>query len=259
MLRTSWFRRSFTTASRRWTGYVWGRSDARESEPVKPVPDGIIEATIAHMTPTLRAMVQVQRLTGARPGELCQMRGCDLDVSGTVWTYRPRTHKTQHHGRDRIIFIGPRAQDVLRPFLSPDLQSCLFTPAQSEAERRASMQASRTTPLSCGNTPGTNRKPYPQRRASDQYQTTSYGRAIRYACDQAFPPPDGLNADEVKTWRREHRWAPNQLRHNFATEVRREHGLEAAQVLLGHSRADVTQVYAERDEGRAVAVALRVG
>lgn len=63
----------------------------------------------------------------------------------------------------------------------------------------------------------------------------------------------------LKAWRREHRWAPNQLRHAFGTEVRREHGLEASQVLLGHARADVTQVYAERDVAKAVAVANKVG
>jgi hypothetical protein len=30
-------------------------------------------------------------------------------------------------------------------------------------------------------------------------------------------------------------------------------------VLLGHSRADVTQIYAERDEQLAVAVAAKIG
>ena len=49
------------------------------------------------------------------------------------------------------------------------------------------------------------------------------------------------------------------VRHNAATELRREFGLEAAQVLLGHSKADVTQVYAERDVNRAVTVAARIG
>ena len=39
---------------------------------------------------------------------------------------------------------------------------------------------------------------------------------------------------------------PNQIRHPYATRIRREYGLEAAQVLLGHSKADVTQLYAER-------------
>ncbi len=56
-----------------------------------------------------------------------------------------------------------------------------------------------------------------------------------------------------------HRLSPNQLRHSFATKVRREHGLEAAQVLLGHAMADVTQVYAERDTEKAAAVALKIG
>jgi hypothetical protein len=32
-----------------------------------------------------------------------------------------------------------------------------------------------------------------------------------------------------------------------ATEVREKFGLEVAQVLLGHKRADVTQVYAEKN------------
>jgi len=41
--------------------------------------------------------------------------------------------------------------------------------------------------------------------------------------------------------------------------VRKEHGLEAAQVLLGHSKADTTQIYAERNDALAASVALRVG
>ena len=35
-------------------------------------------------------------------------------------------------------------------------------------------------------------------------------------------------------------WHPHQLRHTHATEVRRRFGLEAAQVALGHSQAQVT-------------------
>jgi site-specific recombinase XerC len=54
-------------------------------------------------------------------------------------------------------------------------------------------------------------------------------------------------------------WHPNQLRHLFATEVRKSHGLEAAQVLLGHSRADVTQVYAERNLALGTRIAADLG
>jgi site-specific recombinase XerC len=63
----------------------------------------------------------------------------------------------------------------------------------------------------------------------------------------------------VEAWRKAHRWHPNQLRHAFGTRVRKTHGLEAAQVLLGHSRADVTQVYAERNEQLAATVAAKIG
>ena len=45
----------------------------------------------------------------------------------------------------------------------------------------------------------------------------------------------------------------------FGTKVRKEHGLEAAQVMLGHSRADVTQVYAERNEALAATIAAKIG
>jgi site-specific recombinase XerC len=54
-------------------------------------------------------------------------------------------------------------------------------------------------------------------------------------------------------------WHPNQLRHLQGTEVRRRYGLEAAQVVLGHSKADVTQVYAERDLALAERIAREVG
>lgn len=53
-------------------------------------------------------------------------------------------------------------------------------------------------------------------------------------------------------------WSPNQLRHTVGTEIRAKYGLEAAQVLLGHSTADVTQIYAERNWKLAVEVAANL-
>ena len=68
---------------------------------------------------------------------------------------------------------------------------------------------------------------------------------------------DAKEQAEVKAWRKAHRWHPNQLRHRSPREVRKKDGLGGRQVLLGHSRADVTQVYAERNEtGRAVAAKI---
>ena len=45
------------------------------------------------------------------------MRTCDLETSGRVWSYVPASHKTEHHGIERIVFLGPQAQAVLTPFL----------------------------------------------------------------------------------------------------------------------------------------------
>ncbi len=52
-----------------------GRSAARESAPVKPVPEKHLDAVLRICPPTLAAMIQVQWLTGMRPGELVIMRG----------------------------------------------------------------------------------------------------------------------------------------------------------------------------------------
>ncbi len=55
------------------------------------------------------------------------------------------------------------------------------------------------------------------------------------------------------------RWGPNQLRHAAGTEVRREFGLEAAQTVLGHAKADTTEIYAERDSELARQVMAKIG
>jgi integrase len=54
-------------------------------------------------------------------------------------------------------------------------------------------------------------------------------------------------------------WAPNQLRHYGATQIRKQASLDAAQVLLGHSHASTTEIYAERNLEAAAAIARRIG
>jgi integrase len=110
-------------------GLQKGRSDARETEPVKPVPEAYIEAVRPHVHPSVAAMIDVQRLTGCRPGEVCKLRACDIDMTGRIWVFRPADHKTQWRGRQREIYIGPRAQEVIRPFLKTDLQGYLSRPS----------------------------------------------------------------------------------------------------------------------------------
>ena len=83
-----------------------GRSNVRESEPVKPVPDAYVDAVRPHVARQVWAMVELQRLSGMRPGEVCIMRTIDIDTSGAIWIYTPESHKTEHHGRERRIYLG---------------------------------------------------------------------------------------------------------------------------------------------------------
>jgi integrase len=246
-----------------------GKTEARETKPVTPVDDVVVEATLPHMPDVPADMVRFQRLTGCRPAEVCTLRPCDIDRAGEIWVYRPQRHKTQHHGRERTILIGPKAQDVLLRYLAREATTHCFRPCDSMAKHYAARHASRETPLSCGNRPGTNRRKKPRKTPGEQYAVDAYRRAIANACDKAFPhptlaaiPEGKLTAPqlvELRKWQHDHRWAPNQLRHAAATEVRSKFNLEAAQIILGHSQANVTQVYAERDLALGVKVAKAIG
>ncbi len=117
----------------------------------------------------------------------------------------------------------------------------------------------------------------PKRPKRERYDETSYRNAIYRACDRAFPPQGELarRPKESKAkwlarltveqrgvltrWRGDHRWHPNRLRHTAATLIRREHGIEAARVILGHSKLTTTEIYAEADQVKAAEVMARIG
>lgn len=270
-----------------------GRTSAPEPDRIKPVPPEMVEAIGPFTSRQVWALIQLQLFTGARGGELFQLRPKDIERAGVdgVWTYSPAEHKNAHREQTRTIYFGPRAQEVLEPFVeerAPD--AYMFSPAEAMAEQYARRHARRQIKLSSGNRPGSNRRASPAKQPGSHYTAASYGRAIQYACDQAFPPPERLARkrvpargrkhqatrwetdaewrsrlgperwEELKTWRREHRWHPHQLRHAAGTQIRRAFGLEAAQLVLGHSSALVTDaVYAERDLARVVEVVRVVG
>lgn len=159
------------------------------------------------------------------------------------------------------MHIGPRGQEILLRYLARDLEAYCFRPADSEAKRRAALHATRKTPLSCGNRPGSNRRRTPRKLLGDSYTTSSYRRAIARGCDKAFlhPTLDGVpvakmtvpQIAEFRRWQSDHCGAPNQLRHAAATEVRRAFGLEAAQ-----SSSVTAKIYAERMRKLRDAVAM---
>jgi integrase len=222
-------------------GLKRGRTTARETEPVAPVDDAVVDATLPHLQSILADMVRFQRLTGCRPAETCIVRPCDVDTSGDIWLYTPHRHKTEHHGRSRVIFVGPRAQDVLRPYLLRDKTSYCFSPAESREQRYREMREQRKTRVQPSQQ--RRRKQSPKRSPGKHYTKDSYNRAIGRACVAAGVAP----------------WHPNQLRHAAGTEARRLCGLEGAQLLLGHAKADTTEIYAEINTQRGIEVARMIG
>lgn len=250
-----------------------GRSDARETEPVKPVPEEWVRATLPFLRPQIAAMVELQWLTGMRPGEVTIMRSLDLDTTGPVWLYRPGSdqgthgrHKNAHRSQSRVILIGSKRQEVLRPWLRLNLTEYLFQPrearAQFDAERRSNRK-SKMTPSQAAR----RRKRRPQRQPGDHYPVSSYDNAVAKGIEKANAAracePCRKRASEYRclacrTNAVPH-WHPHQLRHAKATEIRREAGLDAARAVLGHRTPVITEVYAELDIAKAASIMERLG
>lgn len=168
-------------------GLKIGRSKAVEPEPVTTVPDAYIDAVKPFVTSPVWGMIELQRWTGMRPGEVVKLRGIDLKMFGDVWEYHVPDHKTEHHGKKRIVMIGQKGQAILQEFLTNDLTAFVFNPqhGRSEFAKRNYRSGSKSA----------------VRNGKNCYAVTGYSSSISRACQKAGVP----------------HWTPNQLRHNFAT------------------------------------------
>jgi integrase len=223
-----------------------GRSGARERPPIGPVADEVVEKTLKYLQPTVAAMVQLQRVSGMRPGEVVQVRALDIDMTDPAcWSYQPAQHKSEHHDRSRVVFLGPRAIEIIRPFLNLDISGYVFSPRRSEAERNARRRADRKTPLydSHAAHQDRKRKARSRRPLGDRYTVGTYRQAIHRGCDLAGVP----------------RWNPHQVRHTRADEIEREFGADGTKAALGHASLNATKVYLSRDLAKAAEVARRIG
>jgi integrase len=255
-----------------------GRSAAKDTTPVRPVADELVETTLPHVTPPVRAMVQLQRCTGMRPGEVVVMRGCDIDTEGPTWTYRPGSdrgpagkHKTAWRGYVRAVLIGPRDQAVLRPWLRADPQEYLFRPKEGRAAynaERRKKRKSKVTPSRALRQPNQNPKKAPR----DRYTVSTYDQAVAAGCRTAHcltcAACHRRDGEKRRDWLariaqcevlKSHYWHPNRLRHSMATDIRHEAGLDAARAVLGHRSPQITEIYAAIDMVKAAQVVQQFG
>ena len=237
-------------------GLKKGRCNAKEVPPVKPVDEKYIYAILPYTTPVIAAMIELQLLTGMRPGELVLIRPCDIDMTSEIWRYYPEKHKNQYRRIERIVSIGPRGQQILRPFLLRGQQEYCFSAIESEQYRRDKLTENRKTPLSCGNKVGTNRKEKPQRSPGKRYDSASYRKAVQKAIVAARRAIKQRGGDPDKEMPK---WTPYQMRHTAATKVRKYMGYESAGAALGHTNMSATAIYAERNQDLADDAARKLG
>jgi integrase len=215
-----------------------GRTSARESNPVEPVAIEDVEAVLPFLSEPLVGAVRFQLATACRPGEALTLKLADIDRTGEVWIYRPKSHKTAHHGKARIILIGPKAQAVIQSHIkTADPEAYVFA------------------------VPGTEGRKH--------YRRDSYKSAITRACQKAFDMPKELRKvkrtspaelkAEAEAWRKAHCWHPNQLRHTAATAIRKASTVEESKTILGHADIRTTEIYAERDLAKAAEIIKRIG
>ena len=191
-----------------------GRTAAPDPEEIQPVPLAAIHATLKHCRPITQIMVKVHLWTAMRPAEVCEMRPEEIDMYLSPWLYRPASHKTEHRGKTRKIWLGPQCQEILRPLLQSRPDGWVF--------------------------PGSGRGSH-----ADYFgpiTVSGYRQRIHRACLAAGIQP----------------WCPLQIRHTALSIIRSRYGLEAAQVVAGHSEANTTEIYAERDETLARKVATEM-
>lgn len=212
-----------------------GRTLAPDFDDVPPAPFGPLLLTFAWgMDERQQLITMIQMRTGARPDEVCRIRGSEIARNGHVkigkrevrvptmtvrsrggkrvqtvvpWAWVPGQHKTKWRGKRVVYLMGPKLQRILTPYLAKAGDGYLFPGLLTSEHQRADAHASK----------------------------------MKATCERIGVEP----------------WTPAQLRHNVLSRRDKKSNIEAASISVGHSSIAVTEIYAERDIGRAAELAAR--
>ncbi len=184
-------------------GLRYGRSAAKESEPKTSVPEADFWRITPKLSPPVRAILELLWWTGARSGEICSLRTCDIIRESEPWQYCPARHKNAHRGHKRAIFFGPKARAILREFLDEENpQKYLFSPADVVIAKREAAKVPHRSDVRRAQAAATKRKlesrrrlvktgksrPKTSRRAGDRYNRHSLANALRRSCKKHGTP-----------------------------------------------------------------------
>lgn len=86
-----------------------GRSDARESDQVKPAPDHAIETILPRVSRHVRRRFDCSYSPARGPARPSSCGPATSTRPGPCG-YRPHRHKGEHHEHEREIRVGPKAQ-----------------------------------------------------------------------------------------------------------------------------------------------------
>jgi len=217
-----------------------GKTRAYENPEREAVPDEVVQRTLPFMSPTVSAMVQIQRMTGMRPSEICKMTAGAIDKTRDpeLWYYIPR-HKTEAHIGKKPIPLGKPEQRLIEPYLVNKKPSeAVFSPRTAMQEWHTERRANRKTKITPSQMERDRKRaknPRP-RQPREFYNSSSYRIAVANAIrkgNKVLPEDQQIP-----------HWFPYLIRHAAGTEAEMTAGLDKAQALLGHTSANMTKRYA---------------
>lgn len=186
----------------------------RTTEPIKPVDQEDVDAIMPMLKPVYRVMLALHCATGMRITELVGMRFSEITrIDDGLYCYQPGRHKNSHHQQERRIYFHADFMARMQAIRKPLWDPDLVWCSKGKGRHKG---------------------------YTGQVTVSGYQRAIQWAQEKY----------NRKASKKIH-WTPLQIRHLVGTRVRSVHGLEGSQAVLGHSRIDSTQIYAERRDDLA--------
>ena len=134
------------------------------------------------MSPTVAAMVQLQRITGMRPSEVYRMTIGSIDKTRDteLWYYTPKSHKTERFIGEKPIPLGKPEQELIAPYLDGEKsEQALFSPRTAMQEWYIERRKNRQSIITPSQQERDNRRAKkPVGNVGEFYDENSYRKAI---------------------------------------------------------------------------------